>query len=313
MPDEKRGPQLLMGIGAVILLGVVVALAWVMLQGDPTRMPEPGPLQLGPETVEQQPSAATVQTADSGGLRGRQTQSGFPGDEAASTVAVSFNDESLTFEAVLPVTGAGDPVVQYLTRDTETYLKRMKPAARAEWDAARAAGRTGHPWEVSIEWTYTARAGTLVSLAGRANEYTGGAHPVEFYDAHIASIADGEEIELADMLIPGKSPSPAITVGICEALKAAKLERIGEATIMGAPIVCAGPQVNIKTEAAAIALAPSTLPDRFGGLLVYYGPYDVGPYVEGPYRLTVQQAVFREDLRAQYRPLFEGEAVAAAN
>lgn len=309
MAEDRRGSQLLMGAGAVVLLAVVGVLAWVMLHQKPQPMPEPAPVPLGPETVDARDPILGVQNASAGGLRGRQDQTAAD----TSVTAISFRDDSLTFEARLPQDPASDLVLQYLAKDADTYLKRMKPAARAEFDAARSSGRTPMPWEIRVDWTYTARAGSIVSLAGRASEFTGGAHPGEFFDAHIASLSDGLEIELADMLLPDRSPSPAITIAICEALKGAKRERIGEETIMGAPIVCAGPQENLNMKAAAIALAPSSTPDRFGGLYVYFGPYDVGPYSEGPYRLIVQQAVFHEDVRDQYKPLFEGEAVTVGN
>jgi hypothetical protein len=310
MANDRRSSQLLLGLGAVVLLGVVIVLAWLMLNDDTHQMPEPAPVPLGPETVSRDPSGL-VQTAsddgDHGGLRGRQSQTDLTAE--APVTVVSFEDDSLSFAATLPAKPGGDPTLEYLAKDADTYLKRMKPAARAEIDAAKAAGQTAHPWDIRVDWSYTARAGSLVSLAGRASEFSGGAHPSEFFDAHIASLADGIELELADMLLPDKSPSPAITIAICEALKAAKRERIGEETMMGDPIVCAGPQGNIDVSEASFALAPSTLPDRFGGLYVYFGPYAVGPYSEGPYRLTIPQAIFREDLRAQYKPLFEGEAV----
>jgi hypothetical protein len=40
----------------------------------------------------------------------------------------------------------------------------------------------------------------------------------------------------------------------------------------------------------------------------YYEPYAVGAYAEGPYILTVQQEVFAEDLRPEFKALFGGEA-----
>jgi hypothetical protein len=118
---------------------------------------------------------------------------------------------------------------------------------------------------------------------------------------------------MSDILLAKASPSPAITIAICEALKTAKQARVKAATIFDEPIVCVGSSANAKTEEAKIALAPSNQPGKFGGLYVYYDPYVVGAYSEGGYRLTVQQEVLAEDLRPQFKALFGGEAPPLAN
>ena len=161
-----------------------------------------------------------------------------------------------------------------------------------------------------IRWKYSARAGDIVSLIGEASEFTGGAHPAQRFDTHIAR-TNGSEIDFGDMLIAKRSPSPAMTIAICETLKTAKVARIKSATILDEPIVCVGPVANAKTEDAKLVLAPSSEAGKFGGVYVYYEPYAVGAYVEGPYILSVQQVVFAEDLRPEFKALFGGEAPAA--
>jgi hypothetical protein len=183
----------------------------------------------------------------------------------------------------------------------------MKVNARADYDRLKKAGTKPNPWEVRVKWSYTARADGVVSLAGEASEYNGGAHPMLSFDTHIAR-ASGESLQIDDMLLVKHSPSPALVIAICEALKSAKTAKIKSATIFDEPIVCVGPEANAKTDAAKIALAPSSKPDRFGGLYAYYDPYTVGAYSEGPYKLTVQQEVFAEDLKPEFKALFAGEA-----
>jgi hypothetical protein len=94
----------------------------------------------------------------------------------------------------------------------------------------------------------------------------------------------------------------------CEALKVAKRARIRSETFYEEPILCVGPRSNIRLDQARIALAPSNVADRFGGLYIYYAPDVVGPPSEGEYRLLVQQEVFAEDLRPAFRALFAGTA-----
>jgi hypothetical protein len=219
---------------------------------------------------------------------------------------ISFADSSLSFAAAFPEAPAGDPVIAELRRDAEGYLASLKTNARADFDRMKKAGFEPRPWEIRVTWKYSAKADDIVSLIGQSSEYTGGAHPNQRFDTHIARTS-GDKIEFGDMLAAKRSPSPAVVIAICEALKAAKIAKIKSPTILDEPIVCVGPGANAKTEDAKIVLAPSNEAGKFGGVYAYYEPYAVGAYVEGPYVLTVQQAIFAEDLRPEFKALFGGE------
>ena len=226
--------------------------------------------------------------------------------------SISFIDESLTFSAVMPKAAADDPIVRKLQAEAQAYLDKKKVEARADFEDREKQGAVEMSWEVQQEWKYTAKAGGIASLVGTNYEFTGGAHGMSATDTTIVRADTGEELSLAKMLQPDRSPSPAITIAICEGLKAAKMKAIQSATIFDEPITCAGPKANVKIEDASIALAPSTDADKFGGLFVYYDPYTVGSYAEGPYTLTIPQAVFSEDMRPQYKSLFGGSIPADA-
>jgi hypothetical protein len=226
---------------------------------------------------------------------------------ASADGSLAYADESISFSAAFPPGPADDPVLTYLRTDAESYFRKLK--ANAVTDAAdrKQNGAPAMPWELQIEWKYVAKAGGIVSLVGTAYEFTGGAHGMTFTDTHIARAATGEQLSLETMLNPGITPSPAITIAVCEALKAEKVKRMGSPTVYDEPIVCAGANTNIKIEEAKFALAPSSEPDRFGGLFVYYEPYAVGAYAEGSYQLAVPQEVFAEDMRPEFRKLFSGK------
>jgi hypothetical protein len=259
---------------------------------------------VGPDTAQATPGGPT-QTAQADPPA---TADPTVAPAAAGLIDVTFQDEALKFKAELPAGPANDPVLTYLRNDAQRTLSRLKANSRAEFERDKRKGQSPLPWDVKIKWAYTAKAGSLVSLAGEESEFNGGAHPNLYFDSHIAPAAGGAPIKIADMMQPDRSPSPAMTVGICEALKGAKLDRIHAKTIFDDPIVCAGPNANAKPEAAVIALAPSNEPNKFGGVYVYYPPYSVGSNAEGAYRLTVQQGVFAQDLKADYKQLFAGRA-----
>ncbi len=220
--------------------------------------------------------------------------------------AIAFDDPTLSYSAAFPPGSADDPVLQPLRADALAHLEKSKVAAREDFAQRKQMGAIEMAWEVQTTWSYTAKAGGIVSLQGEQYEFTGGAHGMTMTGTHIARAGTGEELTFNGMLQANRNPSPALVIGICEALKKAKLDAIGSATIYDEPIVCAGPKANMKIDEAKIALAPSTEADRFGGVFVYFDPYAVGSYAEGPYTLTIPQVVFREDLQKEFQPLFAG-------
>ncbi len=295
---KKRSPIPIIAAVVALLIAAAAAIWLTRPQGADLNSPPP---EMGPDMASTAPAdpatPATVTTAAD-----PVVSAAF-----ATQTAIAFEDESLSFSVVLPAGPENDPVLTRLRKDSENYLAKVKANARADFNRLKASGVKPYPWEVRAKWTYTAKAGDIVSLVGEASEYNGGAHPMLMFDTFIGRDT-GEQLKMGDMLTFKRSPSPAMTIAMCEALKAAKTSGVKSATIFDEPIICAGPDANAKTDVAKIALAPSNQPDRFGGLYAYYEPYAVGAYSEGPYRLTVQQEIFAEDLKPQFRKLFAGEA-----
>jgi hypothetical protein len=300
-PRKGARPVLLVAILlAVIIFAIIV---FVVLGKDGGEAEDGTPPELGPDTA---------QTATPGRGQSASNDSGVqPAQVANPPAAIEdfvFEDETLTFKVRMPDGPSTDPMRRWLTADARGVLSARKPNARADHERLKRNGVIPPKWDISIDWDYTAKAEEIVSLFGVMHEYTGGAHPVQHFDTIIANPETGKRITMADMLVLDRSPSPAMMIAICEALKTAKMKRIKSATIMDEPIVCAGAGANARTEDAKIALAPSNKPGRFGGIYAYYEPYAVGPYAEGAYRLTIQQEIFAQDLKSDYRKLFDGEA-----
>jgi len=224
----------------------------------------------------------------------------------AADGAIAFDDPTLSYAAAFPPGTEDDPVLKPLREEAQALLDRTRTGARADFDERKRMGAVEMAWEVKTQWKYTAKAGGIVSLQGEKYEFTGGAHGMTMTGTHIARPVSERAMTFDSMLQPDRNPSPALVIAICEALKTAKLKAINSATIFDEPIVCAGPNTNVKMEEANIALAPSTEADRFGGVFVYFDPYAVGSYAEGPYTLTIPQVVFREDLKKEFQPLFAG-------
>ncbi len=312
MAEERKRPNMgvIVGIATAVIVaggGGIAALNMMGNQGN-NALGDPTPITGADPTVDVQSAPLKEPATPAAPLTPMQ-----PGTATLSPDgSISFIDESLTFSAVMPKAAADDPIVRKLQAEAQAYLDKRKVEARADFDERKKQGAIEMSWEVQQEWKYTATAGGIASLVGTNYEFTGGAHGMSATDTKIVRADTGEELSLAKMLLPDRSPSPAITIAICEGLKVEKMKAIRSATIFDEPIVCAGPKANVKIEDAHIALAPSTDADKFGGLFVYYDPYAVGSYAEGSYSLSIPQSVFSEDLRPQFKSLFGGGVPSAA-
>jgi hypothetical protein len=294
MSDGSGKRRTALILGAVV---VAAAAAAALIAANAGREPvEPAPLELGPETVSA--PAPTDVAARAGAETG--------------TRLIAYRDDALAFETRLPRSALDDPLVELLAAEAEAQLAGVRPEAQAAMQAALGGGGGPHAWDIRSDWSQPAHAGDLVSYVNRISRYEGGAHPTSGYDGRILRRSDAAEVSFAEMFAQ-RTVSPAFVIAACEALKIAKTGRVGEATIFGEAIECAGATANIKLADAEIALAPSDEPSRFGGAYVLYAPYLVGPYVEGPYALTVSQAVFVDDLAPDFRPLFAGSPPMASN
>ncbi len=298
--------------GVVAATAVAIGVSLVG-RGDESAPQSPPEIASYPEQAGPPPaSGETSGPTSSGGIAG-QPEDGLVQPQGVTTPSsaaagdIVYQSEALSFSASFPDAPANDPVIAPLRAQAQQLLDARRRGADEELASSRREGRPHMQWEITIDWTYTARAGGIASLLGEASEFTGGAHPVSMFDTHIARIATGEELSVHDMMIVKRAPSPAMAIAMCEALKAEKRERINAETILDEPIICAGPRAT-WTEEAKYALAPSNQRDRFGGVTAYFAPYAVGSYAEGPYDITIQQSVFAADLRPDMRPLFSGEA-----
>ena len=211
----------------------------------------------------------------------------------------------LSFSARFPSGSHTQPVYRKLMREIMAYRDELRTEAKTEQKLSD--NSSFRPWTVDIGFDETARAGDLISIIGYENIDAGGAHPNTNYRGVIAEVENGQELLVSDLFLPRKEQSPAFIIGICEAVKAAKIERIGSATIDGAPIECLDPEISERLADGQTILAPSTETGKFGGIRIYYAPYILGPYVEGAYTVTVTHEVFAEDLRPNYRKLFGGQ------
>ncbi len=215
----------------------------------------------------------------------------------------------LSFSAAFPAGAHEQPAYQSIMTRMSKYRDKLSADAATEADIANQAGVEFRPWEIDIQFTETARTGDFVSMIGQEYANTGGAHPNTDFMGVVANTKTGEPISISDMFLPRRENSPALMVGVCEALKTVKTDRIGFAEVHGEEIDCGSPDFLNRLSGSETTLAPSTDPEKAGGFQMYFAPYSVGAYAEGPYMVTVGHYVFANDLRPEYKALFGGEPV----
>ena len=214
----------------------------------------------------------------------------------------------LEFEARFPAGSSQDPAYTPIIKKISKYRDRLKEEAVEAKRSALENGIQFEPWSVDILFREIQREGNVVSAMGREYSYTGGAHPNLNWQGLIAEADTGREIDLHEFFLPRVGVSPALAIAACEKIRQTKLERIGEATIDGDDIDCANNSTRERIFEADLSLTASTEPNKFGGILFMFSPYELGAYVEGPYTVVVDQEVFNLDLRPEYTALFDGKA-----
>lgn len=137
---------------------------------------------------------------------------------------------------------------------------------------------------------------------------TGAAHPNHFVDTLLWDTHARKFISIRPFFKETATNGPAmqtLAAAIKEAVVADKIKRGLSKDEANDPMWVG----NIKPDIlkiGALALAPSTEPDKSAGLIVYFPPYAVGAYVEGTYTEFVPWTVFKAHLSAAGARLFGG-------
>lgn len=158
------------------------------------------------------------------------------------------------------------------------------------------------PYDKSIDITPGAETGKLFSLIRTDSEYTGGAHPLSSFSAILWDKALKREITGADLFAKGADLS-ALDAALCAAVNVEKKKRDPQAATL---TLTRGDWSCPRSGQTPFVLAPGVTPGKAGGLIFLIGPYQVGPYAEGSYEVTVPQSAFRSLIAPAYADEFAG-------
>lgn len=169
------------------------------------------------------------------------------------------------------------------------------------------------PYFMEYRFEATATHGDILSVLQTVSTYTGGAHPNHALKGMVQQLNVANAIPIGEVV--------ADTAGFGEKLKSrltdAKIERGYEksarAQVAAEVDEILGDDANAGAVwAANYVLEPSTEAGKFGGITVVFSPYDVGPYAEGAYMVTVPASDLSGLLTPDWTARFGGEPVLPA-
>ena len=207
-------------------------------------------------------------------------------------------------ELKLPPAIKGQPALHRLLYDAGIRdLRAFSEGSQA--DRTEAGGDPGMGlYEKVITFDTPAETGKLFGLARSDYEFTGGAHGGTTYSGVIWDKALNRQVEGAALFRKGADFS-ALDSALCAALNVEKKKRDPAAT----PVVLTSSKDGWSCPHASeipFALAAGTTPGKVGGLIFLVGPYQVGPYSDGAYWVTLPQTVVRPLLDPAYADEFAG-------
>jgi hypothetical protein len=221
-------------------------------------------------------------------------------------------------EALKPYPGLFDN----LATEAKSYTAAMRVQAEKEHREDPVAFRDGMQWTYDRAYALRSAVGRYISVARTDDTFEGGAHPNHAIDTILWDTQAQKRIsirpfftETADNGPTMKALAEAAKLAVAS-LKIANDIPVGDddklpANITPAQYLRKDTFINdgIKPsllKLGPVTLAPSTEAGKSSGLTFHYGPYAVGPYVEGSYTAFVPWTAFRQYLSADGDALFGG-------
>lgn len=180
-------------------------------------------------------------------------------------------------------------------------LRTFAEGAQAD---ATEAGAPGVAYSQEVELTPAHETGKLLSLKRTASEFTGGAQPNTAVTGVLWDKALQRTVGPGELFAKGADLS-ALDRALCDAVNREK-----KARVPGAQTVALGGGGSFSCPRLAetpFVLAPGSVGGKAGGLTFLIGPYQVGPYAEGAYEVTLPQSLFRGVFAPAYADEFAGE------
>ncbi|MGE0582551.1 MAG: RsiV family protein [Steroidobacteraceae bacterium] len=199
------------------------------------------------------------------------------------------------FEGVITIDGG----IVSVPRLHELIEPRMRGSmaetqVAAQMDARARGVATAEGYFFQADWTSRPAGGRYLDVRGQVSTYAGGAHPMTTVEAFVWDLLGQRRLALADLLKEPAPGSPAV-VALAGAARAAiiavKRARAPGYDPAKDTFIGTGGDGPFAPDLAKFArnfqLLPRAADGSGGGVEFLYSPYDVGPYSDGAYAVTV--------------------------
>lgn len=227
--------------------------------------------------------------------------------ETVEPVTITIETEQITASANIDgaIMSFAPSLGERIKTETETAFTKAQNAAMEEADFEYF---TAHDYQ--YDFIKSASVGDVISVEYFNMFFTGGAHPNYFLGGIIHDRSTGEDVMARDML--SEDGKAAMKVLLMEELAKQKVKRMSmlaeDLPILREEVAEVFPK-DIEFWFGEVTLVPSTVDQKFGGLVVHYSPYDVGAYAEGSYDILVSASDASPMLTAKYAGMFGGDPV----
>lgn len=144
------------------------------------------------------------------------------------------------------------------------------------------------PWSLYGSYDFYQFSDTVMSLNFTISEYTGGAHPNHYFQSFTFDLATEQEIALADLFLPDSDPFSLI------------------GPLVEADLIV---QQGGNADPTWIHEGTGSNPDNYqqfaltaDSLILFFPPYQVGPYALGAFAVTIPLPSIASILAAPYQP-----------
>lgn len=194
-------------------------------------------------------------------------------------------------------------------RGTEAFIA----AAQADRQSALEEGFEFRPHSLDVNWTEAGpQAGRLAAFLGTYAAYTGGAHPNVSFDVLNWDRKQARLIVFEDLFEDADAARTAMMQALKDGLLEQKRKRlegtgISEDEMMNAWVAPAFEGNPVVFQ--GFTFARSSEPDKAGGLIYHFAPYEVGAYAEGIYEVGISYEAFAGELKPAYAKAFGGDPI----
>lgn len=164
------------------------------------------------------------------------------------------------------------------------------------------------PYELFISFKAHAQLGEVIGVSRSVFIFTGGAHPNHFYSGF--NYRKGEVAALPlSYFIDDEQGFHELVIENLVAQKLLRGDEVADAAAIESDLreILVPTEADPEVYANRFVLEKSSEAGKAGGISVLFSPYDVGPYSDGPYTVTLTAAQLAPILNEAWKGRFGGE------